>query len=55
MDALGKRIVEDEARVVSLRERAVWKRIEADELDREADEIMRLLDLARIELPALTD
>lgn len=48
MDALGKRMMEDKARILSLRQRAAFSRRDAENMDREADEIERLLKCARM-------
>jgi len=47
MDVLGERITRDKSRIATLQQMACAKRIEADKLDREADEIARLLECAR--------
>lgn len=51
MDALGQRIIDDKARISVLQQQACALRLKADKMDAEADEIARLLELARRELP----
>lgn len=48
MDALGTRIVLDKARIVSLRARAALLESQVIELRREANEIERNLETARL-------
>lgn len=48
MDALGKRIIDDTADIASKLTRAARLEAEARQLRREAAEIQRLLDIARI-------
>lgn len=47
MDRLGQRIVEDTAKIQLLREQAADCESKARKLRREADEMERLLELAR--------
>jgi len=51
MDQLGQRIIEDTAKIQHLRGQAQDFEYEARKLRQEADEMERLLELARIELP----
>jgi len=51
MDALGERLIKDKYRISALRQQACAKRQEADLMDNEADEIERLSELSRLELP----
>lgn len=48
MDVLGQMIVNDKYRISALRQHACAKRAEADRMDQEADEIERVMDLARL-------
>lgn len=48
MDDLGKRIVADEARIAFLKREAASLELQAKQLREEADEVRRLLDLARL-------
>lgn len=51
MDKLGQRIIEDTATIQRLRGEAQDCESDARRLRQEADEMERLLELARIELP----
>lgn len=54
MDKLGQRIIDDTAEIQRMRGEAQDHESEARRLRQEADEMERLLELARIELPRRT-
>jgi hypothetical protein len=51
MDALGERIVRERAQIAAKEQRGAALQAEALRLFAEADEMRRLLELARLELP----